>query len=95
MPLNMRFAGLIRALIYPVQFDHDPRDGIDRVLEMVVEPGGLDGTPAEYLAAIRAALASSERLSDLIPQDHPEEVVRQYLAEVAQRIENRKRTQTG
>ncbi len=27
---------LIRALIYPIQFEHDPRDGIDRVLDIIV-----------------------------------------------------------
>jgi hypothetical protein len=87
MPLSIRSASLIRALMYPVQFDANPLDAVDCVMEVVVAPGALDATPAEYRAGIREALGGADRLSTLLPQDHSEEVIRAYLAEVAHRIE--------
>ena len=89
MELSMRHAGLIRGLIYPVQFDTDPCDGLERVLQMVVERRALDASPTEYLAAIREALATDAALGELIPQDHAEDVIRRYLAAVGQAIEAR------
>jgi hypothetical protein len=88
MDLALRSAGLVRALIYPVQFERNPVDAVDRVLEMVVRTGCLDGTPVEYLNAISEALASTEQLADLIPQDHSEEAIRRFLAKVARRIKS-------
>ena len=76
-------------LIYAVQFEHDPVDGVGRVLEGIMKGGWLGGTPEEYLAAIRAALTSDEELSNLVPQDHSEAAVRRFLAEVARRLESR------
>lgn len=73
---------LIRALIYPVQFDPRPEEEVGRVLAVVVDRRALGGERADYLAATRDALNSSEELSRLIPQDHPEEVVRRYLKAV-------------
>jgi hypothetical protein len=92
--LPARIAGLIRAVIYPVQFDRDPRDGIDRVLRLVIERQALDASPAEYFAAIRQALVSDEALDRLIPQDHPDSVIRSYLTELAVAIEERWRLNT-
>ena len=87
MPLSVRSAGLIRALIYPVQFDDNPLEAVDRVIDTVVRTRSLDATPEEYRSGIREALTSADRLSDLIPQDHSDDVIRRYLAEVARRIE--------
>ena len=89
MKLPAREAGLIRGLIYPVQFEKDPRDGIDRVLRLVVERQALGASPSEYCAAIRQALVSDEALDRLIPQDHPDGVIRTYLSELAVAIEER------
>ena len=69
----------IRALLYPVQFERDPIDGIDRVVEMVVRRRALGLAPADYLALVRAALASDAGLASLLPQPHSETVVRDYL----------------
>ena len=85
----MKNSGLIRGLIYPVQFDDDPRTGIDRVLQLVVGRRALDASPEEYLAAIREALASNDNLADLIPQDHPEEVIRVFLTATGEAIEKK------
>jgi hypothetical protein len=87
MPLSTKSAGLMRALIYPIQFDTDPLDGVDRVMDMVVKRRALNATPAEYRAGIQEALTADDRLSELIPDSHPEEVIRKYLTEVARRIE--------
>ena len=81
-----RQKGLIRALIYPVQFERDPVDGIDHALEVIVRARALDKSPEEYAAAVRAALRSDERLALLIPQGHSESVIRTYLAELEKRL---------
>jgi hypothetical protein len=78
--------GSIRALLYPVQFERDPLDGIDRVMEEVVQKRALGLAPADYLALVRAALASDAGLASLLPQPHPEAVVRRYLGEVERRL---------
>lgn len=83
----LKYAGLIRGLIYPVQFDDDPRSGIPRVLDLVVGEHAMDASPREYLEAIREALASDESLAELIPQDHPEDVIRRYLRDVGDAME--------
>jgi hypothetical protein len=85
--MDDRAKGLIRALIYVVQFDESPIDSIDRVFERVIVGRAMHASPEEYLAAIDSALKSTEQLSQLIPQDHPEVVIRSYLAGVQRRIE--------
>jgi hypothetical protein len=76
----------IRALIYPIQFEVNPVEGVDRVIEFVVVPGALGATPAVYLDSVHRALASCTALARLIPQDHREATIRQFLAEVERRI---------
>lgn len=85
--LDKRSTNLLEALIYPIQFEQQPNDGIDWVLDRIVRRGTLGGTPGEYLGAIKKGLAGSEPLSSLIPQDHPEAVIRAYLREVQHRLE--------
>jgi len=45
MSLSVRSAGLIRALIYPVQFDENPLEAVDRVIDTVVRARSLYATP--------------------------------------------------
>jgi hypothetical protein len=82
----MRNAGLIRGLIYPIQFEKDPRKGIERVLDLTVEAAAMDGTPSQYLAAIEEALATDDKLAELIPQDHSEDAIRGFLRDTAEAI---------
>lgn len=89
MGFTFEWKGLIRALIYPVQFEINPTDGVDRVLANVIDAGVLDASPNEYLEAIRMALTSDVDLSALIPQDHSETAIRAYLAEIERRLEPR------
>src|SRR5687768_9637601 len=85
----LKNAALVRGLIYPVQFERNPPNGIARVLDLVVNDSAMDATPKEFLAAVREALASDEVLSKLIPQDHSEDVIRLYLTALAEAIEQR------
>ena len=77
---------MIRALIYSVQFDRDPLDGVDRALQTVVDRHALGCTRDGYRAAIRDALAGHEPLAALIPQDHSEDAIRRFLEAVQSRL---------
>jgi hypothetical protein len=77
----------IRAVLYGVQFEKDPLDGIDHVMKQVVLGGALHSTPKRYLESIQTALASHASLAELLPQPHSEETVRRYLAELERRIQ--------
>jgi hypothetical protein len=81
------WTGHIRAVIYVIQFERNPLDGLDRVLRQVVQAGALSATPNQYLLSIRKALASETLLSELIPQGHSEETIRRYLTELEHRIQ--------
>jgi hypothetical protein len=80
--------GVLRMLIYPVQFDENPTDGVDRVLKYVIHAKGTNISPGGYLAAIQAGLQSDECLSDLVPQKHTESSIRTYIAEIQGRLKN-------
>ena len=86
MPAAGPWAGHIRAVLYGIQFEKDPLDGVDHVLEQVVRGGALSSTPEQYLASIRTALASDVSLAELIPQPHSEATIRRYLTELERRI---------
>ena len=79
MELEVRKAAILNALIYPIQFDKEPVQGIDRVLKMVVFADHLKLQVPDVIAAIDAGLASDAKLSELIPQGHSEAVIRDYL----------------
>jgi hypothetical protein len=84
--LDERSKSLVRVLIYPVQFDRDPKDGIERVLEQVVKTSSSGATSRDFLAAVKAALHSPDKLSDLTPQPHDEATIRAFLAEIKDRL---------
>jgi hypothetical protein len=75
-------------LIYPIQFDPEPVNGIDRVMKVVVFAEHLNLRVPEVIAAIDAGLASDEKLAELIPQHHSEDVIRTFLAELRKRLES-------
>jgi hypothetical protein len=86
--LDNKHKSILRILIYPVQFDKNPTDSVDRVLKYVIRAKDTNTPPEEYLAAIQAGLESDERLSELIPQNHTESSIRTYLAEMQKRLQN-------
>jgi hypothetical protein len=59
-------------LIYPIQFEADPLNGIDRVVTQVVFADHSRLPLPDVIAAIDAGLASDAKLSELIPQNHSE-----------------------
>jgi len=78
--------GHVRALLYPVIFERDPTEGIDRALDAVVRSRALRSSPEDYLAAIDAALRSDEDLATLLPQPHSDAAVRRYLEALRNRL---------
>ena len=88
MELGMRNAQILRGLIYPIQFDPEPIQGIECVLEMVVFAEHLKLHVSDVIAAIDAGLTSESTLSELIPQRHSEEVIRGFLAALRVRLES-------
>lgn len=79
--------GLLRALLYTVQFADDPAARADHAIEEIIGRRAYeDVTASDYAAAIRRALASDEPLAELIPQNHPEERVRRFFAAVEHKL---------
>ncbi|MGH3734574.1 MAG: hypothetical protein ACRDT6_02960 [Micromonosporaceae bacterium] len=76
----------VTGIVYAVQFDQRPIDAVDRLLELIVATDVLPGSPERYAAAIPAALASSDRLADLVPQPHSEGAIRQLLDALGKRL---------
>lgn len=85
--LDDRERSLIRALLYPVQFESRLEQGIERVMAAVVAKKSLGAGSGEYRDAIRSGLASKEPLSKIIPQSHDEQAIRRYLERVLNCIE--------
>ena len=84
---NLQRAVILRMLIYPVQFEANPSDGIDHVIAQVVFADHLKLSVPEVLAAIDAGLASHSKLSELIPQSHSEAVIRGFLSALRTRLQ--------
>jgi hypothetical protein len=78
--------GRLRVLLYAVQFEKNPLDAVDRVITYTIAKNGVSTVPDDYRRAIESALASEAPLAGLLPQPHPEPVVRAYLAEVGRRL---------
>jgi hypothetical protein len=51
----------------PFQFEKNPLDGLDRIMQQVVQAGDLSATPEQYLASIQTALVGETSLAELIP----------------------------
>jgi hypothetical protein len=85
--LEQRLKGLLRILIYPIQFSVNPVSDVDRVVDQVVRSKAMHTEPDEYLNAIEVALGSDERISELIEQKHSESVIRTYLSEIQRRLQ--------
>ncbi len=82
--LDDRTKALLRAVLYPVQFEERPEAGIDRVIRQVVARQALHATPDDYLKAISVALESrDEKLAAIVPHSFSENVVRAYLQQLS------------
>ncbi len=83
---------LINQLIYPVQFERDPVDGVDRIAQGIRAGTFGTATLPEYLAAVETALASTDEFGGLIPQPHSDVAIRRYLRELQNRLRDESRT---
>jgi hypothetical protein len=73
---------LVRAVIYPIQFEKEPVDSVDHIFELLNNDQLPQASIGEYADAINSALESDKELSALVPQGHNEEVIRSYLAQL-------------
>lgn len=83
--LTPRTLAIARSLIQPVLRTYNPLESVDTILETIVH-SSLEATPADYLQALDEALASKVPLAQLLPEYHPEVIVRRFLAEVRRRL---------
>lgn len=83
--LSPRTIAITRSLIQPVQLELDPLDRVDDILANIIHVGTVD-RPEDYLAAIDEALASRARLATLLPEYHPEVILRRFLSELRRRL---------
>jgi hypothetical protein len=81
-------AAILRMLIYPIQFDTNPLNGIDGVLSHEVFANHSAMWPADVIAAIDAGLTSDTKLSELILQSHSEDVIRAYFSALRTRLQS-------
>jgi hypothetical protein len=84
---DLQRAAILRMLIYPIQFEADPLNGINRVLAQVVFAAHSKLLLPDVIAAIDAGLASDATLSQLIPQSHSEATIRGFLAALRVRMD--------
>ncbi len=87
--LTPRQSGLLRALLYGVDYAHDHDKEIARKISMSIEKHALDASPTEYIEAIEAALASDEEISSLSTLPASEREVRGFLAEMLATLRER------
>ncbi len=75
-------------VIYPIIFAEDPLTQAERVTAMVAGEARPQSYPPvqRFVAAIEEGLAGSDELATLLPQPHPENVVRGYLAALRVRL---------
>jgi hypothetical protein len=85
--LDDKVKSCIRMLIYPIQFEKEPVDGMERVFRTVLAPDSVKIPISDYVDSIKIALESSEELSTLIARNHSEAAIRRYLVKLLQRLE--------
>ncbi len=80
--LHKDFQPYLNMLIYPILFDQNPLESIDRVFHLIP----LEQYGPAYIAAIEAALADSKLPSEVIPHEHSEATIRAYLQAILARL---------
>jgi hypothetical protein len=78
---------LIRRLVYPVQYDRNPSASAKSIVDDMCHSGFKPASREKYIEAVRAVLVGTTEIANLIPQPHPEQVVRSYLLEVLKELE--------
>ncbi len=81
---EVEWEGYVRELLFPVVYESDPSGSVERVVDALrADPHVV---PERYIGAARAALASDAKLSSILPSNHAEDVVREYLALLVLRL---------
>ena len=70
MSFDLRSAAILRMLIYPIQFEADPLNGMNRVMAQVVFAEHTKVPLADFIAAIVAGLGSDATHSEQIGRAH-------------------------
>lgn len=78
----------LTAVIYPIQFESDPLQGLERALRPILANEVPHLPPATLLESVRDALASDADLSQVLPQPHSDAKIRRFLQAVALRLTN-------
>lgn len=82
--LSPRTIGLTQTLIRPVQLQLNPLEHVDVVIGVVHQDP--IATPEDYLAALDEALGSTSPIARLLPEYHPEVILRRFLSEIRRRL---------
>jgi hypothetical protein len=85
--LDDRTKALLRMVIYPVQFEASPVQGMNRVTKMIARNISPGVHSSDIVKAINLALTlPNEKLSEIVPQSHNEEAIRSYLKVLSQAL---------
>ena len=86
MNINPPWAIPVRILVYPIMFSDNPLDLVECVLDSLIDESTVQRDWKQHLTSLRAALESDSSLSELLPQDHSEEVIRAYLSKAVESL---------
>lgn len=74
-------------MVDAVQFERQPIDGLDRLMELIVATDVFRGAPEAYHSSVREALRSTELIAELLPQPHTEGALRKLLVALEVRLD--------
>jgi hypothetical protein len=72
---------------YPIIFEKNPLDGVERVYDVVVRGQADPMRAREYLQHLRVLLASDESLTPHSASEHADADIRRFLESLIRRIE--------
>jgi hypothetical protein len=87
--LSNQCKGVVARLLYVVLFEERPVDMVGPVVEDFDSVSDHVFTPFQYIDGITEALDANADLTDLIPQRHSQEDIREYLIEMRRALRDR------
>lgn len=88
MSLTDALQHVVRTLVQPIAATPHPEEHAKHAAAAIASKKLLpELSPAECATSLRAALATDAHLAGVIPQDHPEVIIRAYLDAVAGYLE--------
>jgi hypothetical protein len=67
---------LIRRLVYPIQYHRNPSASAKDIVDDMCHSGFKPASREKYIEAVQAVLVGTTEIAHMIPQPHPEQVVR-------------------